>query len=169
MTINEALLREAIEHIEAEPQRWNQQQWVSAPDAEHESCGTKFCLAGWVAFLTGYVDKDGLPTEKGLPWMNPWHQRRLDQINQNVPESTLRFKLGPVNSGLDWHAIASRELDISNEVADRIFSEYADCRRNSAGMIVWKDRDEMVPEERGLNHFKKLIEEQTGINLGVTA
>jgi hypothetical protein len=46
MTKNFALLRKTMEHIEAHPQEWDQQTWITKAD-----CGTVACFAGWAVLL----------------------------------------------------------------------------------------------------------------------
>jgi hypothetical protein len=58
MTINEELLKLAVKRIEADPQSWNQGEWVL-----QGACGTTFCLAGHVLMADGgydvLTDEDG--------------------------------------------------------------------------------------------------------------
>ena len=44
--INVPLLRKVMEHIEAHPEEWDQETWVS-------TCETKACFAGWACWLSG--------------------------------------------------------------------------------------------------------------------
>jgi len=47
--INVALLRKALEHIDAHPEEHDQRSW-----ARKSSCGTTMCLAATVAVLAGH-------------------------------------------------------------------------------------------------------------------
>ena len=62
LELNAPLLRKTLEHIEADQEHWNQEQWIDP--GVHEtlgaydhydaySCDTSFCFAGWAAFLDG--------------------------------------------------------------------------------------------------------------------
>lgn len=80
---NEALLRQAVEHIEQDPTSWDQANWVT------HNCKTRFCLAGWVVVLAGLVNEDGVPTPKGhdftaqhglmRPYVDFWSEGTLDK------------------------------------------------------------------------------------------
>lgn len=49
---NPWLLRKTMEHIEQNPESWNQGTWWEPEDASH-MCGTVGCFAGWAAHLDG--------------------------------------------------------------------------------------------------------------------
>jgi hypothetical protein len=42
--INKELLLRTLAHIEANPERWDQNQWI---------CGTSYCFGGWAVKLDG--------------------------------------------------------------------------------------------------------------------
>lgn len=44
---NAELAYRVIDHIDANPEQWNQQAWVS-------DCGAAYCFAGWALTLTGH-------------------------------------------------------------------------------------------------------------------
>jgi hypothetical protein len=68
MTINVALLKQTLAHIEAHPEEWDQTEF---------RCGSGMCFAGWAAQLAGgrwYADNpdealgDALIAEPDDPW-----------------------------------------------------------------------------------------------------
>lgn len=48
---NLPLLRKVLDHIDAHPDEWNQNEW--GIQTERSSCGTAFCIAGHVAVMSG--------------------------------------------------------------------------------------------------------------------
>jgi hypothetical protein len=48
-TVNKELLKRTLQHIEDNPETWDQATWRN-PDAE---CGTACCFAGWAVTLAG--------------------------------------------------------------------------------------------------------------------
>ena len=54
---NEARLQEVYDNIKANPEKWDQSNYISKG-----SCGTTYCVAGWALLLAGteVVDADGV-------------------------------------------------------------------------------------------------------------
>lgn len=48
MTVNEPLFRQIVEHIENNPDEWNQSVFGSSTE-----CQTTYCLAGWACVFSG--------------------------------------------------------------------------------------------------------------------
>jgi hypothetical protein len=102
MTVNEALIRAAGNMILAFPENWDQAKWCSATEENHEPelqknfCGTSFCLAGWGAYLAGYVRTDGKLTKQGRTWA----QERYDGYTPVGLENRDWTKLGEEIFGL---------------------------------------------------------------------
>lgn len=69
--VNVPLLEKVMAHIEAHPEEWNQDMWVTLPGSEsailaklegRTYCGTAYCFAGHVVHMAGYDFHD---PEKG--------------------------------------------------------------------------------------------------------
>lgn len=58
---NVALLQRTLEMIELNPERWDQDHWVSTTE-----CGTTYCLAGWAYVLATGVEFDELHEPEGI-------------------------------------------------------------------------------------------------------
>ncbi len=76
--INVPLLEKVMSHIEAHPDEWNQDMWVTTPDskaarvAETEGrtfCGTAYCFAGHTLHMLGY--EFNTPEEGGYHTIAP--------------------------------------------------------------------------------------------------
>jgi hypothetical protein len=48
---NAALAYRVLDHIDAHPEQWQQESWISRPDGA--GCGTAGCFAGWASMLSG--------------------------------------------------------------------------------------------------------------------
>lgn len=111
---NVPLLRKVMEHIEENPEEWDQHHWlrrranlrrprVVAANIEEQrqevlSCGTAYCFAGHTAFMTG--------------WEPIFSPNALSFNGENMQKDGKSLYVG---------AIARIELDLSPEDADRLF------------------------------------------------
>lgn len=60
MTYNTDLMLQVRNAIRMEPERHNQDEWGSHPEADPSECGTTYCIAGWAVVLaTGKSLKEG--------------------------------------------------------------------------------------------------------------
>ena len=88
-------LREAVETIRVNKERWSQSQFisgvvVSSTDDWHE-CGTTLCLAGWGAILNGYrpqADEENRPTGWVYPVGRPYELESIEDVAIRVFDLT---------------------------------------------------------------------------------
>lgn len=51
---NAQLAYDVLDHIDADPESWNQGTWFTRPPGATD-CGTQACFAGWAAILSGHL------------------------------------------------------------------------------------------------------------------
>lgn len=51
--VNADLMRQTVDTIRENQDRWDQRQWIDLIDADDPACGTTLCFAGFAACLTG--------------------------------------------------------------------------------------------------------------------
>jgi hypothetical protein len=49
---NAELAYKVLDHIDTNPEQWNQTDWITKGDGE--DCGTAGCFAGWACMLSGW-------------------------------------------------------------------------------------------------------------------
>lgn len=103
---NAELAYKVLDHIDAHPEQWKQDTWVT-------DCGTSFCFAGWALELTGHTLRDYEVDGRQL--------MQLDDDPQ-VVSGTVRLA-------------ASRELGLSNWVAEGLF-EAENTREDLGYMVA---------------------------------
>lgn len=102
-TVNEALLRDVVAHIEADPASWDQEAYVSSPAPE---CGTTYCVAGWALKLSGRLRE---------PLFDPDGALNYDGIIDPADDDGQEYGLGPF-----FHT-AKEVLGLTSRQADLIF------------------------------------------------
>jgi hypothetical protein len=59
---NAELAYKVLDHIDAHPEQWRQQDWISRPDGA--DCGTAACFAGWACLLSGDTPRWEFPADE---------------------------------------------------------------------------------------------------------
>lgn len=122
-----ALIAQAMEFIEAHPERWNQETWgETEPGASlTEPCGTTGCLAGWMAWIDG---------------MEPG---RVGHLVEGLHGQTWTFihEPGKEGSSTDIETWAAQRLDLEDG-EDLLFGSDNSMAVLRAGVDAYlKDRD----------------------------
>lgn len=114
---NIELLQRTLDHIEANPQEWDQRQWAARKSkAGHMECGTAFCFAGWAVQLA----KPGIK----FNWQNvPIHppftgSSTVMRVRSEAHEIETDGNLFDIGS------LATIELGINVGEADELFAEH---------------------------------------------
>lgn len=151
-TVNEGLIRLIVAQIEDTPEHWSQRHWV------RHNCNTKFCFAGWAAFLSDMVDGSGKPTEKGIEYARSIVVERADNWNRGNGieigrQCPIYDDSGNLYYDYPWPEVAQTLLGLSDTTADHLFSSFAaDTGRFEESVDVLK---QLITEHTGIKFDKK--------------
>lgn len=118
----EHLIRAALKGIKAQPETWDQKNWVKTPKdytfwEDVPACGTTYCLGGWMMLYDGWGHR------RSAPYTNVWFKG--DQLIEDPFTdylSSLIEGYEDERSGLRGTIFAT-ELDTIEKLVDRIESD----------------------------------------------
>lgn len=95
MKRNEELFRKVADHIEAQPEHYDQEMWW-----QHKECGTTACIAGWGISLTKQQSLDAC-AKRWDRMVQTWNGNPADVVRDEAAEC---FGLTDSDARLLFHA-----------------------------------------------------------------